>query len=109
MGQTDPGQVFRDAADIIREHGWKNHSPNHYGPGYCILAAVAVAKGQSADDWAQNRAEAGHLARVVNEQYGTGFELPVYVWNDIQAEHVGGAEAVLAVLEKAATSAPVDL
>lgn len=123
MAQTDPGQVFRDAADILRRDGWQQRSPLADGPGtHCLLDAVAEAKGlphqyseltQSDKRWASPdlRPEGKHLASVIAEQekhwqdhardpYSAAY------WNDMPGRT---EDEVLALLEKAATSAPVDL
>ena len=120
MGQTDPGQVFRDAADIIRRDGWQIGV--EYTGKHCAYDALAEAQGlpnevseigyldapRTVDSrWTSSAAtkEGQHLQATLNEQLGDGRERSVYHWNDSTATE----DDVIALFEKAATSAPVDL
>lgn len=122
MGQTDPGQVFRDAADILRRDGWRSGAPMEGETTHCLLDAVAEAKGvrhqytelgRKDRRWssAKIRPEALHLAGLIGEQYEFWADhahephSPAY-WNDMPDRT---KDEVIALLEKAATSAPVDL
>ena len=121
MAQTDPGQVFRDAADAIRRDGWQKGAK--FTGRHCAYDALAEAMGLEHNThsyasmlggeprvtdtrwWNAEKTPAGdHLRATLREQLDDPYAL-VTTWNDQEATE----DDVIALLEKAATSAPVDL